>query len=58
MSPMGARDAGYVLLRLPLEVREHYGEWLRAHYPGKLTHVLSLLRARAASSMIRGLGRG
>jgi len=55
---MGARDAGYVLLRLPLEVREHYGEWLRAHYPGKLTHVLSLLRARAASSMIRGLGRG
>jgi DNA repair photolyase len=42
---IGARDAGYVLLRLPLEVRELFAEWLRAHYPGKLKHVLSLLRA-------------
>jgi DNA repair photolyase len=42
---MGARDAGYVLLRLPLEVRELFAEWLRAHYPDKLKHVLSLLRA-------------
>jgi DNA repair photolyase len=42
---MGARDAGYVLLRLPLEVRELFAEWLRAHYPGKLKHVLSLMRA-------------
>ena len=42
---MGARDAGYVLLRLPLEVRELFVEWLRAHYPGKLKHVLSLIRA-------------
>jgi hypothetical protein len=36
---MGARDAGYVLLRLPLEVRELFAEWPRAHYPGKLKHV-------------------
>jgi DNA repair photolyase len=42
---MGARDAGYVLLRLPLEVRELFAEWLRVHYPGKLKHVLSLLRS-------------
>jgi DNA repair photolyase len=42
---MGARDAGYVLLRLPLEVRELFAEWLRAHYPDKLKHVLSLLRS-------------
>jgi DNA repair photolyase len=42
---MGARDAGYVLLRLPLEVRELFAEWLRAHYPNKLKHVLSLIRA-------------
>src|ERR1700730_2510020 len=41
----GARDAGFVLLRLPLEVRELFVEWLRAHYPGKLKHVLSLVRA-------------
>ncbi len=42
---MGAHDASYVLLRLPLEVRGLFVEWLRAHYPGKLKHVLSLLRA-------------
>jgi hypothetical protein len=36
---MGARDADYVLLRLPLEVRELFAEWPRAHYPGKLKHV-------------------
>jgi DNA repair photolyase len=42
---MGARDAGYVLLRLPLEIRELFAEWLRVHYPDKLKHVLSLIRA-------------
>ena len=41
----GARGAGYVLLRLPLEVRELFTEWLRAHYPDKLKHVLSLMRS-------------
>jgi DNA repair photolyase len=42
---MGARDAGYVLLRLPLDVRVLFAEWLRAHYPNKRKHVLSLMRA-------------
>lgn len=42
---MGAREAGYVMLRLPLEVRELFSEWLLAHYPGKLRHVLSLVRS-------------
>jgi DNA repair photolyase len=41
---MGAREAGYVLLRLPLEVSDLFTEWLQAHYPGKLKRVLSLLR--------------
>lgn len=40
----GARSAGYVLLRLPLEVRDLFGEWLAEHAPGKREHVLSLLR--------------
>jgi DNA repair photolyase len=48
---VGARDAGYVLLRLPLEVRELFAEWLRAHYPGKLDHVLSLMRATHAGKL-------
>jgi DNA repair photolyase len=42
---MGAREAGYVMLRLPLEVRDIFAEWLMSHYPGKLRHVLSLVRS-------------
>lgn len=40
----GARDAGYVLLRLPHEVKELFHDWLRVHYPRKAEHVMSLLR--------------
>ena len=43
--PTGAREAGYVLLRLPLEVRDIFVEWLHEHYPDKLKHVLSLMRS-------------
>jgi DNA repair photolyase len=42
---MGAREAGYVMLRLPLEVRDLFTQWMLAHYPDKLSHVLSLMRA-------------
>lgn len=41
----GAREAGYVLLRLPLEVKGLFVEWLQAHHPGKLKRVLSLMRS-------------
>lgn len=41
----GASEAGYVLLRLPLELRDLFREWLVAHYPGKLRHVLSLVQS-------------
>lgn len=40
----GARSAGYVLLRLPHEVKELFHDWLRVHYPQKAEHVMSLLR--------------
>jgi DNA repair photolyase len=40
----GASCAGYVLLRLPHELKEIFGEWLRAHAPLKAGHVLSLMR--------------
>ncbi len=40
----GARWAGYVLLRLPLEVKDLFKEWLDTHEPGKTEHILSLLR--------------
>jgi DNA repair photolyase len=42
---MGAREAGYVLLRLPLEVAPVFKEWLLRHQPDKFRHVMTLLRS-------------
>lgn len=40
----GARAAGYVLLRLPHELKTLWRDWLRLHYPERAAHVMSLLR--------------
>jgi DNA repair photolyase len=40
----GARSAGYVLLRLPLEIKDLFREWLDANEPGRAKHVMSLIR--------------
>ncbi len=40
----GATEAGYILLRLPLEVKDLFTEWLHAHYPDRARKVLSLVR--------------
>jgi DNA repair photolyase len=40
----GARVAGYVLLRLPYEVKDLFREWLAEHYPQRASHVMSLVR--------------
>jgi DNA repair photolyase len=40
----GALAAGYVMLRLPWEVKDLFDEWLRAHFPQKADHVMSLMR--------------
>ena len=40
----GSREAGYVLLRLPLEVKAIFSEWLAAARPDRAAHVLSLIR--------------
>jgi len=40
----GARRAGYVLLRLPYEIKDLFREWLAEHYPERAAHVLSLIR--------------
>ncbi|MEP7457647.1 PA0069 family radical SAM protein [Phyllobacterium sp. SB3] len=42
---MGALEAGYVLLRLPLEVSPLFKEWLLRNYPDRYRHVLSLVRS-------------
>lgn len=40
----GARWAGYVLLRLPYEIKPLFTEWLAEHYPQRAAHVMSLIR--------------
>ena len=40
----GAEGAGYVLLRLPLEVRDLFREWLQANFPDRERHVFALIR--------------
>ncbi|MEZ5816100.1 MAG: PA0069 family radical SAM protein [Hyphomicrobiaceae bacterium] len=41
----GAKDAGYVLLRLPLELKSLFREWLETDYPDRARRVISLLRS-------------
>lgn len=40
----GAVRAGYVVLRLPHELKGLFREWLEAHYPERAGHVMSLVR--------------
>jgi len=41
----GVTNAGYVLLRLPLEIGDLFTEWLRANCPDRAARVLSLMRS-------------
>lgn len=41
----GASEAGFVLLRLPLEIKEIFKEWLMRNYPDRFDHVMSLMRS-------------
>jgi DNA repair photolyase len=40
----GVTSAGYVLLRLPHELKDLFREWLETHYPDRAAHILSLMR--------------
>jgi len=39
----GASTAGYVLLRLPLEVAPLFRDWLDTHHPDRAAHVMSTI---------------
>ena len=41
----GVAEAGYVLLRLPLEIKDLFREWLRDAAPGRAKRVINLLRS-------------
>tara|TARA_R110000772_G_scaffold49123_11_gene113141 strand:- start:24738 stop:25826 length:1089 start_codon:yes stop_codon:yes gene_type:complete len=49
----GATAAGYVLLRLPGEVADLFGEWLQAHYPDRAERVLNRLRSSREGALYR-----
>ena len=50
-SRAGARHAGYVLLRLPHELRQMFEDWLNTHYPDRTKHVLNLIRETRAGEL-------
>ena len=50
-SAAGADRAGYVVLRLPREVRELFLEWLSIHAPNRAKRVVSLLQGMRAGRL-------
>jgi len=40
----GAAIAGYIILRLPYELKDLFKEWLERHYPLKAAHIMSQIR--------------
>jgi DNA repair photolyase len=49
----GALGAGYVLLRLPLEIKELFAEWLDLNFPDRARRVLSLVRQTRGGALYR-----
>jgi DNA repair photolyase len=50
-SRAGARWGGYVLLRLPHELKQIFEEWLHQHFPDRARHVLELVRQTRAGAL-------
>jgi len=46
----GASRAAFMMLRLPLEIRDLFYEWLHQHYPLRAAHVISLIRQSRGGS--------
>ncbi len=40
----GATSAGYVVLRMPHEIKDLFREWLATHFPDRATRVISIVR--------------
>jgi len=40
----GAKEAAYVVMRLPHELKTLFKEWLAEHYPQRAEHVMSIVR--------------
>jgi DNA repair photolyase len=49
----GATRAGFIVLRLPLEIKDLFDEWLHAHRPDRADRVLSLIRQLRGGSLYK-----
>ncbi len=49
----GARDAGYVLLRLPHQIKALFEEWLERHFPERAAKVLNAIRETRGGELYR-----
>jgi DNA repair photolyase len=47
----GARWGGYILLRLPHELKQIFEDWLNTHFPDRARHVLELIRDTRAGAL-------
>jgi DNA repair photolyase len=47
----GARTAGYILLRLPHELKTVFTAWLQDHFPDRASRVLELIRETRAGAL-------
>ncbi|MEN3951157.1 PA0069 family radical SAM protein [Iodidimonas sp. SYSU 1G8] len=60
----GTGRAGYVLLRMPYEIKDLFRDWLEEHYPDRARKVINLVRSTRggkdydASFFTRGKGEG
>jgi DNA repair photolyase len=60
----GATEAGYVLLRLPLELKDLIREWLTSEFPDRAQRVINILRSMHGGKdytpefHLRGRGQG
>jgi DNA repair photolyase len=50
-SRAGARQAGYILLRLPHELKQIFSTWLQQHFPDRASRVLELIRETRAGAL-------
>ena len=50
-SRAGARSGGYILLRLPHELKAMFEDWLAAHFPDRAARVLDLIRQTRAGEL-------
>ena len=50
-SEAGAKNAGWIMVRLPGEVAGLFTAWLETHYPDRAAHVLSLIRGMRGGNL-------